>query len=58
MKSDNIPLGRFPSQDLIRNNAVIRARNEVLKNWPGLEGRVIDVEALSGSILLFFEESR
>ncbi|GAA5911067.1 hypothetical protein JCM8208_000266, partial [Rhodotorula glutinis] len=49
----HIPLDRFPHQDLVRNNALVEAKNAVAARHPALggEGRVIDVEALTRGIV-------
>lgn len=46
----HIPLDRFPLQDRVRNNAVIQARNQVMRERDELEGRVVDVEAVTRGI--------
>ncbi|GAA5997463.1 uncharacterized protein JCM10292_000865 [Rhodotorula paludigena] len=48
-----IPLARFPHQDLVRNNALIAARNAYAASRAELggEGRVIDVEALTRGVV-------
>ncbi|GAA5839978.1 hypothetical protein JCM9279_005228 [Rhodotorula babjevae] len=48
-----IPLERFPHQDLVRNNALVEAKNSFAARHPALggEGRVIDVEALTRGIV-------
>ncbi|KPV72952.1 uncharacterized protein RHOBADRAFT_55205 [Rhodotorula graminis WP1] len=48
-----IPLARFPHQDLVRNNALVEAKNAFAARHPALggEGRVIDVEALTRGIV-------
>ncbi|GAA5897708.1 hypothetical protein JCM5296_000859 [Sporobolomyces johnsonii] len=47
-----IPLARFPHQDLLRNNALIAAKNAYAASRPELggEGRVIDIEKLTRGI--------
>ncbi|KAL8286446.1 hypothetical protein RQP46_004463 [Phenoliferia psychrophenolica] len=45
-----IPVDRFPRQDLVRNNAVIHAKNDVLRSRPELAGRIIDAEGLTAGI--------
>ncbi|KAK4698836.1 hypothetical protein P7C70_g7433, partial [Phenoliferia sp. Uapishka_3] len=55
--SANIPLDRFPRQDLTRNNAVIHAKNDVIRNRPELQGRVIDVEGVTAGITESFMKS-
>ncbi|KAM0754537.1 hypothetical protein T439DRAFT_377001 [Meredithblackwellia eburnea MCA 4105] len=50
VQSRNIPLDRFPKQDLVRNNAVIEAKNELLRARKELEGRILDVEKLTRGI--------
>ncbi|TNY17768.1 hypothetical protein DMC30DRAFT_404996 [Rhodotorula diobovata] len=48
-----IPLARFPHQDLVRNNALVAAKNAFAAHHPALggEGRVLDVEALTRGIV-------
>lgn len=50
MQPSLIPLDRFARQDLVRNNAVIHAKNDVLRVRPELEGRVVDAEGLTAGI--------
>lgn len=46
-----IPTDQFPRQELVRNNAVIEARNDVLRaHFIDEPGRVIDVEGLTAGI--------
>ncbi|BGP52169.1 hypothetical protein JCM10450v2_008140 [Rhodotorula kratochvilovae] len=49
----HIPLARFPHQDLVRNNALIGAKNALAAQHPALarEGRVINVEALTRGVV-------
>ena len=48
-----IPLERFPHQDLVRNNALVEAKNAVTARHAALGGevRVIDVEALTRGVV-------
>ncbi|KAI5478870.1 hypothetical protein MNV49_004504 [Pseudohyphozyma bogoriensis] len=59
VNSSNIPLDRFPHQDLLRNNVLIKARNEVLRSHPFLssssdggvsESKVMDAAALTRGV--------
>ncbi|GAA5970912.1 hypothetical protein JCM21900_000569 [Sporobolomyces salmonicolor] len=47
-----IPLARFPHQDLLRNNALIAAKNAYAASRPELggEGRVVDIEKMTRGI--------
>ena len=47
-----IPLDRFPHQDLVRNNALIEAKNSYTRSRPEFadEGRLINIEALTRGI--------
>lgn len=50
VQSAKIPLNKFPHQDIVRNNAMIRGKNDVLRTRRELAGRVIDVEGLTDGI--------
>ncbi|KAL8291522.1 hypothetical protein RQP46_002500 [Phenoliferia psychrophenolica] len=50
VQSGKIPLNKFPHQDIVRNNAMIRGKNIVLRERGDLAGRVIDAEGLTDGI--------
>lgn len=50
VNSRNIPFNKFPHQDLVRNNFVIRAKNRVLMDRPELKGLVIDIGEMTEGI--------
>ncbi|KAK4702746.1 hypothetical protein P7C70_g3477, partial [Phenoliferia sp. Uapishka_3] len=50
VQSAKIPLKQFPHQDIVRNNAVIWGKNEVVRARRELVGRVIDAEGLTWGI--------
>ena len=49
VQTGNIPLDKFPNQDLIRSNPIIAARNQLLRNRVAPE-RIIDVEGMTEGI--------
>lgn len=50
VNSGNIPFNKFPDQDLVRNNFVIRAKNQVLMDRHELNGLVIDIGEMTEGI--------
>lgn len=57
--SSKIPIARFPHQDLVRNNEVIRARNDVLRSRLERTGRMVDLGGITEGITsLYNREGR
>ncbi|KAM0754540.1 hypothetical protein T439DRAFT_377004 [Meredithblackwellia eburnea MCA 4105] len=50
VNTGNIPLWKYPKQDAVRNNAVIQAKNEVIRRRRELSGRVVDAQGLTRGI--------
>lgn len=49
VQTANIPLNKFPNQDLIRNNPIISARNQLLRDRVSSEW-IIDIEGMTEGI--------
>lgn len=50
MQAANIPLDQLSQQDLLRNNAVIEAKNAVVRGRRELQGRVVDAQAVTRGV--------